>query len=308
MDFITIDFETATPYRNSACEIGLTFVENKEVVKTESWLIQPPDNEYSYFNKLIHGIEPTETADAPSFAELWQEIHPLIEGKLLIAHNASFDMSVLRNTLAHYDIPFPNLEYSCSYIFSRNVWKGLPAYDLATLCNHNNIEFQHHRAGPDSLATAELTIKAFEKEKITDKIDFSTKLKASIGILYEDGYKPSRSLRPRISSKRIDISKLEGDPDKHQEDNIFYESMVVFTGKMGSMSRTSASQTIVDIGGKVGERVTQKTNFLVVGQQDYRVVGQGGMSSKQRRALELIEQGFDIEVLSEIEFIRNLEQ
>ena len=41
MDFITIDFETATTDRDSPCEIGLTFVEKNEIKDVESWLIKP---------------------------------------------------------------------------------------------------------------------------------------------------------------------------------------------------------------------------------------------------------------------------
>ena len=48
--------------------------------------------------------------------------------------------------------------------------------------------------------------------------------------------------------------------------------------------------------------VTKDTNVLVVGQQDYRIVGEDGMSSKQKKALKLLEKGYDIEILSETEF------
>jgi DNA polymerase-3 subunit epsilon len=42
--------------------------------------------------------------------------------------------------------------------------------------------------------------------------------------------------------------------------------------------------------------VTKNTDFLVVGQQDYRVVGDDGMSSKQEKAIRLIEKGSDLEI------------
>ena len=43
MNFITIDFETATSDRNSPCEIGLTIVKDLEIKSTKSWLIKPYD-------------------------------------------------------------------------------------------------------------------------------------------------------------------------------------------------------------------------------------------------------------------------
>lgn len=72
------------------------------------------------------------------------------------------------------------------------------------------------------------------------------------------------------------------------------------------MARSTAQQLIADIGGINAKGITKTTDFLIVGQQDYRVVGEDGMSNKQERAIKYIEKGFNIEVLSENDFIRNL--
>jgi DNA polymerase III subunit epsilon len=304
MDFITIDFETATPDRDSPCEIGLTFVEGNEIKDVKSWLIKPSYYPYfDNFNMSIHGITPNDVKDAPEFGELWTEIKPLIEGQFLIAHNAGFDMSVLRRTLEFYKIPFPDLEYSCSYIFSKKVWEGLPAYDLKTLCRHNQIALVHHRAGHDSEATAKLSLKAFERAQVQSKDDFPTKLRTTIGKLYNGGYNPSETKR-QYKPRRIE--EIVGDPTKHDPESPFYGRVVVFTGSLMSMQRKDAQQLIADIGGINGKGVTKNTDFLVVGQQDYRVVGDDGMSSKQEKAIKLIDNGSELEILSEDEFIKSL--
>lgn len=304
MDFITIDFETATSDRNSACEIGLTFVKNNQITNTKSWLIRPkcyPN--FDYFNILVHGIRPENVADKPEFNETWKEILPLIQNQFLIAHNASFDISVLRKTLDTYNIPYPTLNYSCSYIFSKKVWEKLPAYDLKSLCKLNNIDFKHHRAGEDSKATAQLTLKAFEISGVSTPEDFIQKLRTSIGQLFDGGYKPSETKRER---KNQGASQIVGDPTKHNPDSIFYGMTSVFTGTLSSMTRAEAQQTIANIGGVVGNGVTKDTDFLIVGQQDYRIVGEDGMSSKQEKAIKLIEKGANLEILSEADFYRNL--
>jgi len=46
--------------------------------------------------------------------------------------------------------------------------------------------------------------------------------------------------------------------------------------------------------------------ILVVGQQDYRIVGDDGMSGKQEKAVKLIEKGSFLEIISEDDFLRNL--
>ncbi len=303
MDFITIDFETATSQRHSPCEIGLTFVKNRQIVETKSWLIKPIDNDYDGFNIYIHGITPDDTANKPEFNEIWSEIKPLIENQFLIAHNAGFDMSVLRRTLELYNLPFPTLNYSCSYIFSKKVWLGLPSYDLATLCSINNISLNHHRAGPDSRATAELSLKAFELANINSFEDFPEKLKTTVGHIYDGGYKPSHTKNIYIPREP---EKIVGDPEKHNLSSIFYGRTIVFTGALSSMVRSEAQKIIADIGGIIGNSVTKETDLLVVGQQDYRVVGDDGMSNKQEKAVNLIERGSLLEILSEDDFLKNI--
>ncbi len=179
----------------------------------------------------------------------------------------------------------------------------MPAYDLKTLCNHNGIKFKHHRAESDSYATAELAIKAFKEIGVESKEDFPEKLKTNIGRLFTGGYKPSETKR---IYKPKNLEKIVGDPEKHNKESIFYGKTVVFTGKLSSMIRDEAQQLIADIGGINGKGVTKSTDFLVVGQQDYRVVGEDGMSSKQEKAIKYIEQGSDIEILSENDFTRNV--
>ena len=303
MDFITLDFETATAQRSSPCEIGLTFVQNGQIVETKSWLIKPMYNDFDYYNILIHGIRPEHVADKPEFDELWKEIKPLVENQFLIAHNAGFDISVLRKTLEAYKLPFPTLNYSCSYIFSKKVWQGLPAYDLKTLCNLNGINFKHHRAGADSRATAELTLKAFEIAGVSSLDDFPEKLQMTVGQLYEGGCKPSKT--KKIYKAKVP-TKIVGNPTKHRPNCIFYGKTIVFTGTLFSMDKAKAQQTIADIGGTIGDNVTKNTDFLVVGRKNYRAVDDNKMSSKQEKAIKLIEKGSTLEVLSEGEFIKKL--
>ncbi|MDD4215135.1 MAG: exonuclease domain-containing protein [Bacteroidales bacterium] len=303
MDFITIDFETANSLRESPCEIGLTFVKDNQIVETKSWLIKPMFNRFDPFNIFIHGIRPEHVADKPEFNELWPEIKPLIENQFLIAHNAGFDFSVLRKTLDTYQLPYPTLNYSCSYIFSKKVWQGLPAYDLKTLCKVNNIDLIHHRAGADSKATAELTIKALNIAGVTSIDDLPEKLKTTVGQIYDGGYKSSETKR---EYKPKDLAKIVGDHTKHNIDSIFYGRTVIFTGTLSSMVRADAQQLIADIGGLNGNSVTKDTDFLIVGQQDYRIVGDDGMSSKQEKAIKLIEKGSSLEILSEDDFLKNV--
>lgn len=304
IDFIAIDFETATKDRHSPCEIGLTFVKNGKIIESKSWLIKPFSFPYfDSFNTYIHGIRPEDVFDKPEFPEIWEEINPLIENQLLIAHNAGFDLSVLRKTLDYYKLPYPKIKYTCSYIFSKKVWKGLNAYDLKSLCTINQINFKHHRAGDDSRACAELSLLAFNSAEVNSINEIPEKLKVTIGELYLDGYKPSESKKD-YSNKNLSL--IIGDTEKHNPESIFYCKTVLFTGTLSSMTRAEAQQLIADIGGYNGKTISNETDYLVVGQQDYRFVGEDGLSSKQEKAIKLIEKGSQLEIISEEEFLKNL--
>ncbi|MBS3158615.1 DNA polymerase III [Candidatus Woesearchaeota archaeon] len=302
MNFISIDFETATSERNSPCEIGLTFVKDGKVIDTQSWLIKPKCYpQFDPFNIAIHGIEPKDVSGKLEFNKLWKtKLKPLLENQFVIAHFASFDLSVLRHTLELYKIPFPDLQYSCSYTFSKKVWPKLLSYDLKSLCNLNKISFEHHRAGEDSLACAKLSIKAFKAAEVNHIDDFPRKLGTTIGKLFVGGYKPSETKRvhPALT--------IVGDSSKHDHESIFYKKSVVFTGTLSSMVRKDAQQTVADIGGINSDIVSKETDFLVVGQQDFKRVGEDGMSRKQEKAQSLLKKGSSIEVMAESDFLRNV--
>ena len=51
LNFVAIDLETATRERFSICEIGIAIVEDSNITDSRSWLVQPPYNQYDYFNR-----------------------------------------------------------------------------------------------------------------------------------------------------------------------------------------------------------------------------------------------------------------
>ena len=57
-------------------------------------------------------------------------------------------------------------------------------------------------------------------------------------------------------------------------------------------------------GANVEKNVTRKTNCLVVGEQDFKVVGEDGYSAKMKKAVSLLESGQRIEILTENDFIK----
>lgn len=305
MNFITIDFETANSNRTSACSLGITFVENKKIIETKHYYIKPTPNYYNFINVGIHGITKKDTEDKQTFKELWKEIKPYFENNKVVAHNASFDLSVLRTTLEYYEIEFPKLEYYCTMLFSKNTLKGLLNYQLSTISNHFNINLTHHNAESDAKACAEIFIKLLENENIDSFESLCLKHNFIKGELLENfQYKPFRVKNAQYFFNRIDIDNIVNNNENINEEHPFFEKKIVFTGELDTMTRIDAMQRVVNVGGFIKPpSFSAKTNYLIVGNQDYARFGEGHKSTKMLKAEELIEKGFDIEILNETQFI-----
>lgn len=155
--FTAIDFETATGYRNSICQIGLVKVENGIIIEEINVLIQPPENFYWSQFTDIHGISSKETITAPAFNQVWQILKPHIENQDVVAHNGfGFDFPVLEKTLEHYSLPIPNYNKICTYKIYRS--------NLANLCKEHKIQLNHHDALSDAKACAELYVMFLNKK------------------------------------------------------------------------------------------------------------------------------------------------
>ena len=187
-DWVAIDFETATGRRASACAVGLVYVRQGRIVGTESFLIQPPGNAYSGFNISIHGIDPSMTGDSPTFGEVWPVVAERIGGRPVVAHNASFDMSVLRHELDHLGLRYPDLEYYCTLLLSRACWPGLHCHRLPDVASHCGIEFQHHDAAEDARACAEILLRISAASGAAAPRDAAARHGVRPGRLNADGY------------------------------------------------------------------------------------------------------------------------
>ena len=148
LNFIAIDFETATPKRASICEVGICVVRNGEVVETRSWLVQPKENLYSYWNMQCHEFD------------------------TFVAHNAPFDRSCLEHSAKLYHLHLPEINWQCSLKTARQVY-DFGCNTLGYLCEQLGIpEGTHHRAGDD----AEMCARLFLKENKDTESTIVTKI------------------------------------------------------------------------------------------------------------------------------------
>lgn len=320
LNFVAIDFETADCTRFSPCEIGITLVKNNQIELTQSWFIKPPCYpEFAPFNVHLHGITPDHVKDAKEFPAVWQEVEQFIHGFPIVAHNARFDLSVIRQTCDEYKIDYPVINYFCSCNLSRKAL-DLPGYSLDQVCEYLGIPLDHHRAGSDSSACAGLCLELFKRMRVDSIDELEEKVGISFGRMNIQGYTPSRLNtgskelfyyrddldNPHRSGVVRNRDKISADMVKDEYTHpIFSGKKVVFTGTLTAIIRAEAGKIIEKFGGKFDNGLTQKTNILVIGQTDFRAV-KNGKSQKHQRAEKMKNEGHDIEIMSEEFFMQNI--
>ena len=182
IDFTAIDFETANGSPASPCAVGLVRVRDSKIVDSLAFLIQPPvpHDWFHAGNIKVHGIRPSDVDGAATAQEAISLMLGFIGGDTLIAHNAPFDMGVLRATAAHVNTPLPQLSYACSLAISRKTY-NLESYRLnqvAYAIGHE--EFDHHDALADSDACARIIIHAADRHGASDLAELLTATKQAL--------------------------------------------------------------------------------------------------------------------------------
>ncbi|MDR7190787.1 DNA polymerase-3 subunit epsilon [Microbacterium sp. BE35] len=162
LDFTAIDFETANSSNASACAVGLVRVRDGEIVDRTGWLIRPPAGHDVFFelNVRIHGIRPEDVVDAAPWSRQLADIVAFAADDILVAHNAGFDMAVLKRACDATGDECPPYRYACSLQVARRVYR-LESYRLPFVAAEAGFaDFPHHNATADAMACAHVMIDA----------------------------------------------------------------------------------------------------------------------------------------------------
>ncbi|WPP52928.1 exonuclease domain-containing protein [Catalinimonas niigatensis] len=307
MNFVALDFETANHQRESVCEIGIAIVQDGVVKEQKSWLVRPRNNWFNSMNTRIHGIDAQKVAHSPEFDEIWQTVRSYFEDAYVVAHNASFDLSVLRHVLAQYELPFPHLSYACSLQVARRAWRGFPSYGLSALSERFGISLNHHAAGSDAEACAHILLKAMEAHQLTQFEDIEQAFGIQLGKLYAQGYIPSgRSSRPQ-KKKKLSLQNMPLDLSRVSKSHPLYGKSVVFTGSLRSMSRAEAQKSVIEAGGNSTNFVNDQTHYLVLSERVFVNLARGGHNNKVQQAQHLNAGRKPVTLISEGEFLTLLQ-
>ena len=186
ISFKAIDFETANENPASVCSLGVVIVENGIITDKKYRLIKPHDLRFNYQNISVHGIQSGDVENELEFFRYWKSLKLLFDNSVIVAHNAEFDIGVLKAVLNSYQLDYPEFSYSCSLRVARRTWKGLRSYSLGNIGKHFGFSFLHHHALEDAEMSANLILKACRDTDSQSMKELNSKLNITCGFISSD--------------------------------------------------------------------------------------------------------------------------
>lgn len=304
LSFCAIDFERANSYRGSPCAVGLVKVIDGVVVDTRRWLMRPPRgfDEFDAFNVMLHGITPEMVRGEPRFKDRLADILAFADGLPFVAHNAAFDMGVIRDACALSDLDrWPDATYACTLVFSRVTW-SLLSYSLPWVAEAAGFDMEnHHDPDADARAAASILLAIAEHHEASSLEEIASAAHARLGWIRANDWSGCHRVWSGTRAE-LPVANAEASPD-----HPFYGREIAFTGALGSMTRAVAWDRVAEAGGQPSIGVTKHTNMLVIGFQDSRKLRPGeALSAKARKAQDLRAGGQAIELVPEVDFIQLL--
>jgi DNA polymerase-3 subunit epsilon len=313
--FVAIDFETASQRPDSACQIGIVVVDNGEVVREISELIRPPSLYFSPRCVAVHGIHPDDVRDSPTWDVIWEKHQAVFEDTVVVAHNAAFDLNVLRAAMSAYGLDCPYIEYSCSRLIARRAWPGRTSYALKSAAEYLGLSFRHHDALEDAMVCARIvlaaanTIEANTFEMLESGLALA-RGRVQFGVRIAPKAKSRRrGSRPSDDRPMLPIGASIQDAPLNLEPTALASGIaraivqqcgdakplhgrhVVLSGRLLGLDHASALAFLEQLGGCVQSKINMSTQFVIVGtSQDSSHEPQGGqinpLSSEQVRDIE----------------------
>ena len=305
LDFTAVDFETADSQPGSVCAVGLVRVRNGQVAGKSGGLVRPPDGlgEFISYQISVHGITAEMVASAPPWRKVAAWIRQYAGPDVLICHNATFTIGVLRNACAADGSPLPTADFLCTTLLARQAFR-LPSYRLPFVADKCGIELAgRHQVLINARGAALVAVALARQHEASTPGELAEALGIRMGRLEPGRYVPAT--RRGTQSGRDRPAAPDASP--HLEGHPLYGRVIVFTGTLKTRTRQQAWNDAATVGAIPEKDVTRRTNILVIGDLNPAVLTPGATTTgKAAHAFALQAKGQDIEVMTEDDFIRTL--
>lgn len=265
-DFIALDLETATSKNDTICQIGYAVVQDLNIIKVESILVQPPYNKYDYHPSKIHGLSAKDTFFAPVFDQAWSEIAHYFKNIPIVVHNYGFDCNVLNKVALNYGIDLSDLgDVYCT----RGLHGGIK---LKECCEIYNVTLDnHHDAGCDAKACAEVFINyQLENGAPLEYINFKwgeLKAKPKLDSRESERNKDNYDVYSCFLANKSEVPDLAS---LLQEDtfsikiNPFKDRSVALIGSF-SVTKKSLTKKLELLGATVQNNPSRNSHYIIIG-------------------------------------------
>jgi exodeoxyribonuclease X len=102
--YAVVDVEGNGQQPPDLVEVATVPIVGGVVGQPSSWLTKP-QRPIKFFATRIHGLTNNDVADAPSFADVENEVRRALDADVLVAHNAHVDVGVLQRHLGDWECP-----------------------------------------------------------------------------------------------------------------------------------------------------------------------------------------------------------
>ncbi|MED4532158.1 ATP-dependent DNA helicase DinG [Metabacillus fastidiosus] len=164
--FVVVDIETtgnAPRKGNKIIQIAAVVVEEGKIIDRYMSFVNP-EQEIPVFIEQLTGISNDLVKDAPTFAEIAEEISSIIKDSYFVAHNVYFDFSFLQEELKQAGFEQLTCPILDTVELSRVMFPTANGYKLTEICGELNIEYVNpHRADNDAEVTASLLLTILKK-------------------------------------------------------------------------------------------------------------------------------------------------
>lgn len=273
-NFVSIDFETMTAKRTSACAIGMVKMRGGKIVDTFYSLIKPIPDDCTRTNTYIHHITMEMIKNEKTFGELFPLIKEFIGNDIIVCHNKSMEYSVLKQCMEYYHLSGIDIE---NLIDTYYLFKG----KLVDLCDRYNIDMgNHHNAIDDAKSCAELLLRY-------DGMDYFQMRRIE-----------SNSKR-RTTKREKNYTHCENS-SVTVEDTLFYDKKIVITGTFKRFPNREDLKDMIyeNFGGLYQSSPNSKTEIVIIGSEPG--------PSKMNKIEELIDNDDSIRLIYERELYQIL--
>lgn len=318
-DYTVIDLET-TGFSSRFDDIieigGIKYRDGKEISRYNQLI--KPSRPIPYVIESMTGIKNSMVEDSPEFVDIGNEILNFLEDDIIVGHNVNFDINFLYDNFKRLF----GIEFSNDYIDTLRLGrllipdikeKGYSGYGLDSL--HRYFENLNQ---PKKIVATDLSNEELD-EIVEEFVSFSfpqLKRHRAIGdceltnavfygmkeMVHLNGIDLDELSKKSSKSYNKLFQGLKNESGGGDESHIFFGKCCVFTGKLEEFSRVEAAQIVVNIGGHCENSVTKRTNFLIVGDMDYKAGLEGYETAKLKKAKKLIEEKQDLTIIPESAF------